>query len=109
MRNALALVFATLAGGAFAQAPPQLEPLPDVPPPPPGVQDIGADDPRVTIRRREGDRIEEYRDGGRVVMLKVIPRDGPPYYLVDMGGRWMRRDSLDDGLRVPMWTIKTFD
>ena len=24
-------------------------------------------------------------------------------------GNWIRRDSLDDGVRVPMWTIRTFD
>ncbi len=110
MRKPLAFVLATAAGAAFSQTPPKLEPLPDVPPPPPGVQDIGADDPRIQIKRQDGDRVEEYRDGGRVVMLKVTPRNGPPYYLVDMGGgSWMRRDSLDDGVRVPMWTIKTFD
>ena len=85
--------------------------LPEVPPPPPGVSDPGADDPRVMIKPQEGDRVEEYRDGGRVVMLKVTPRNGPPYYLVDTtgSGNWMRRESLDDGVRVPMWTIKTFD
>jgi hypothetical protein len=24
-------------------------------------------------------------------------------------GNWTRRDSLDDGVRVPMWPIQTFD
>jgi len=43
-------------------------------------------------------------------MLKVTPQDGPPYYLVQTAkGEWMRRDSLDSGLRVPMWPIHTFD
>jgi hypothetical protein len=44
-------------------------------------------------------------------MLKVTPAGGKPYYLVDINGSgaWMRRDSLDNGLRVPMWPIKTFD
>jgi hypothetical protein len=34
-----------------------------------------------------------------------------PYYLVDAtgSGDWIRRDSLDDGVRVPMWPIFTFD
>ena len=106
---ALALALGTC--GAIAQAPPRLEPLPDVPPPPPALRDAGAEEPRVTIRPQEGDRVEEYREGGRVVMLRVTPRDGPPYYLVDHtgNGNWMRRDSLDDGVSVPMWTIKQFD
>jgi uncharacterized protein DUF2782 len=51
------------------------------------------------------------REGGRVVMLKVTPPHGKPYYLVDTtgNGNWMRRDSLDDGVRVPMWPIHTWD
>lgn len=98
------------ATAAIAQSPPRLEPLPEVPPPP-ALRDIAPEEPRVLIRREEGDKVEEYRDGGRVVMLRVTPRDGPPYYLIDTtgSGNWMRRDSLDDGVRVPMWTIRTFD
>ena len=111
MRKVFAAICALAASAGFAQSPPKLEPLPDVPPPPRGVTDLTADDPRVMIKPQEGDRVEEYREGGRVVMLKITPRNGPPYYLVDAAGsgNWMRRDSLDDGLRVPMWTIRTFD
>ena len=111
IRRLLALALALLASAAVAQTPPRLEPVPEVPPPPPGVRDIAPDEPRVRIAPQEGDRVEEIRDGGRVVMLKVTPRDGPPYYLVDTGGNgnWMRRDSLDDAVRVPMWPIRTFD
>jgi hypothetical protein len=54
--------------------------------------------------------VEEMRDGGRVVMLKVTPPNGVPYYLVDLtgDGNFTRRESLDPGIRVPMWVIKTF-
>ena len=100
------------AAAAFAQPPPpKLEPLPEPPPPPPGVRDIGADEPRVRIAPQEGDQVEEIRDGGRVIMLKVTPPGGAPYYLIDplSSGNWMRRDALDDGVRVPMWSIFTFD
>ena len=49
--------------------------------------------------------------GGRIVMLKVTPPNGVPYYLMDLtgNGNMTRRDSLDPGIRVPMWTIKSFD
>ena len=96
---------------ALAQQPPRLEPLPEVPPPPPGVLDAGADEPRVRIAPQEGQRVEEFREAGRVKMLKITPANGIPYYLVDTtgSGNWMRRDSLDDGVRVPMWSIFTFD
>ena len=57
------------------------------------------------------EKVEEIRQNGRVVILKVTPPGGTPYYLVDTtgNGNWVRRDSLDDGVRVPMWTIWSFD
>ena len=99
-----------MAAGTLAQQqPPKLEPLPE-PPPPPLIRE-GGDEPRVRIAPQEGDKVEEVRDGGRAVMLKVTPPNGVPYYLLDLtgNGNWTRRDSLDPGVRVPMWTIKTFD
>ena len=111
MRHVLALVLSAAATAALAQQLPKLEPLPEAPLPPPGMRDFEADEPRVRISPQEGDRVEEVRDGTRVTMLKVTPPGGTPYYLIDTtgSGNWMRRDSLDDGVRVPMWTIKTFD
>ena len=111
MRRVLLWVLSAAAGAALAQQPPKLEPLPEAPPAPRGSLDAAADEPRVRIAPREGDRVDEVREGGRVKMLKVTPSNGIPYYLIDTtgNGNWMRRDSLDDGLRVPLWTIKTFD
>src|SRR5215216_1663832 len=89
------------------QPPPKLEPLPEPPPPP----EMPIEGSAVRIPVQEGDKVEELRQGGRVVMLKVTPPNGKPYYLVDTtgNGNWMRRDSLDDGVRVPMWPIHTWD
>ena len=111
IRSAVALGFLLAAPLLFAQAPPpRLEPLPEVPPPPPGVSDIAPDEPRVRIAP-DAESVEEVREGGRVVSYKVTPRGGVPYYLVDTtgSGNWMRRDSLDTGLAVPMFPILEFD
>ncbi len=110
MRRVLVFLFSAAAAGALAQdRPPRLEPLPE-PPGPPIVRD-GADEPQVRIAPQAGDKVEEFRDGGRVVMMKVTPPNGVPYYLLDPlgNGNWTRREALDPGIRVPMWTIKTFD
>ena len=111
MRRTLFLALSVVAAGALAQQqpPPKLEPLPEAPPPP-LIRD-GADEPRVRIAPQEGDRVEEVREGGRVVMLKVTPPNGIPYYLMDLAGNGnlVRRDSLDPGIHVPMWVIKSFD
>ena len=111
MRHWACVLLIALSLGAFAQGrqPPKLEPLPEPPPPPP--MPGGADEPAVRIPVQEADKVEEIRQGGRVVMLRVTPPHGKPYYLVDTtgSGNWMRRDSLDDGVRVPMWPLHTFD
>lgn len=100
-----------IALGAQAQVPPppRLEPLPEPPPIPAAA---GAEEPRVRIPVQQGDKVEEMRDSsGNILMLKVTPPGGIPYYLVDTSGNgtWVRRNPLDDGLRVPMWVIKTFE
>jgi len=102
-------VLLTLSFAASAQAPPpKLEPLPE-PPAPAGGADAG--EPSVRIPVQEGDRIEPVRRGGVVVAVKVTPPGGRPYFLIDTtgNGNWMRRDSLDSGLAVPMFPIHEFD
>ncbi|HYG53795.1 MAG TPA: DUF2782 domain-containing protein [Burkholderiales bacterium] len=109
MRRLLACLLVLGCSASLAQnRPPKLEPLPE-PPPPPAMP--GPDEPRVRIPVQEGDKVEEIRQGGRVVALRVTPAHGTPYFLVDNtgNGTWMRRDSLDTGLAVPMWPIRTFD
>ena len=108
MRRILILPLFGMALAAGAQQPPKLEPLPDVPPPPPGVVDASVDEPRVRIPVGAGDKVEVIRDGGRSVM-KVTPENGPPYVLVEQADGSYRRQGLDDGVRVPQWTIFTFD
>ena len=109
MRRLFLVLAALLASAALAQSrPPRLEPLPEPPPPPPMP---GPNEPSVRIPVQEGDKVEEVRDGGRVVAIKVTPPNGKPYYLIDQAGtgNWMRQESLDTGVRVPQWPIKTFD
>lgn len=116
----LMLLLAVLAAPAVAQdagekpagkAPtkPVLEPLPEPPPPPPGV-DLGADEPAVVIKKRDEDLVEEHRINGKLYMMKVTPKYGPPYYLVDDrgDGTFSRQESTDSGHRPPRWVIGTF-
>ena len=104
----LVLLLAFLSLNAMAQRkPPVMEPIPEPPPAP----EPGVEQPEVRIPVPSGDKVEEIREGGRVVMLKVTPKNGKPYYLVDTtgAGQWQRRETLDDGIRVPMWPIWIFD
>ena len=113
MRKLLLLLFLIAALPVYAQSRPplNLEPLPAPPPMAPGLSDADDSGPRISIPVQREDKVEEVRENGRVVMMRVTPPGGVPYYLMDNtgNGNWMRRDSLDDGVRVPMWTIRTFD
>jgi hypothetical protein len=107
----IAALAALLATPVFAQNATNAQPLPAVPPPPPEIIPFDAAlEPQVTIRKRDGDTIEEFRMSGRIYMLKVTPSHGVPYYLVDSqgNGNFTRMETLDDRTRVPMWILKTF-
>ena len=109
-RLLISCLFALALPAAAQQSPAGLQPVPEPPPPPPGYQPDPALEPQVTIIRRGEDKVEEYRINGRLYMVKVTPPHGVPYYLVDDkgDGRMTRQESLDSGLRVPMWVIGTF-
>jgi len=66
--------------------------------------------PPITIRPSKEGRVVEYRANGKLYMLKIIPKVGKPYYLIDQkgDGQFARQDSLDSGMRPPLWVIKEF-
>lgn len=107
MRLTLTLLTLLAAGSVFAAPaaplPPDLKPVPDGAPNP-------GDAPPVTIKPSGVGRVEEYRTHGRVYMLKITPKVGKPYYLIDQKGEgfFTRRDTLEGGLQPPMWTVKEF-
>ena len=103
----LATLF-SLSLSAYA-AQPQAPAKADAPPPPPMASD-DTDEPQVTITKQGEQTVEEYRANGVLYMIKITPKVGAPYYLVDDrgDGRFMRREGLDSGLRPPRWILKRF-
>lgn len=119
------IVFALLLSSALpalaqSNQPKDLRPLPEVPEPPelalpsPGAEEEEDEslEPQVTITKRGEDKVEEYRLNGRLYMIKVIPRIGLPYYLIDNrgDGTFSTHDTggLDQRIRPPMWVIREF-
>jgi hypothetical protein len=108
---ALAVMVAALSlGTALAQPAPPPPPLPDALPPPAPPPPLAGDpelEPQVTIVRREGETHEEVRIGGELRFVRVTPSHGRPYYLVPdpNGQQFIRRNTLDSGLRVPLWVL----
>jgi hypothetical protein len=95
-----------VAAFAATPAPGKTEP----PRPPPATGGFSDEEPQVTITKKSGQTIEEYRIGGRLYMIKVTPKIGKPYYLVDDrgDGKFARQESLDSGFRPPSWVIHHF-
>lgn len=65
------------------------------------------DEEEVTIIPREEGMVEEYREAGRVYMIKITPAKGPPYYLIDTDGDGSletRRNDLEPPASV-QWRI----
>jgi hypothetical protein len=123
MRLIILILLLSAALPAAAQSKPSnpkdLRPIPEVPEPPeialpsPGTdEEDAALEPQVTITRRGEDKIEEYRINGRLYMIKVTPRIGLPYYLIDNQGDGTfsagGSGGLDQNIRPPMWILRQF-
>ena len=79
------------------------------PPHPPAESTDRLPAPEVTITTRGTTRYEEYRVGGVLYMIEVIPAKGPPYYLIDRSGTGhFTRSNIAPQLSPPMWLIKRF-
>lgn len=75
---------------------------------PSGSVEEDTGEPAVTIIDRGNEKIEEYRAGGRLYMIKVTPKKGLPYYLMDVDGDGQldtRRNDSDFDVVPPRWTI----
>lgn len=85
-----------------------LQPLPAVPPPPPGMEAFDATlEPQVTIVKTESETREEYRQNGKLYMIKVTPAFGPDYYLVDQqgDGNFIQQDGPSANLTPATWKV----
>lgn len=112
-RTAVLASLVLLGMEAFAQParPPGAVPLDEPAPPPPLAEADPALEPQVTVRIEDGQRVEEHRVNGKVQMIRVTPRHGRPYVLVDRrgDGTMTRHDNpLDEAIRAPQWVLLEF-
>lgn len=120
-RSTIAVLAAavSLAAGSAAAQPTSTErpkpptvPLEDVPPPPPMITTEPEPAPQVTTRTENGETIQEYRINNKLYMMRVTPKHGPAYVLMDQkgDGTFTRLDTpiTEGNLRVPQWVLMTF-
>lgn len=78
------------------------------PPPPPGLGDQEGIEPEVRIIQREDQTVEEYSINGQVYMIKVTPKNAPPYFLIDSDGDGSLESSpteIEPNLLIPSWVL----
>lgn len=65
-------------------------------------------EPDVTVRHEEGHTLYEYRANGLLYLIKVVPQNGRPYYLIDPDGmgNYIRVDKSD--LLIPSWIVHSW-
>lgn len=65
--------------------------------------------PEIVIRQMEDKVVHEYKVNGFTYAIKVIPKNGKPYYLVaeEGGEQFMRID--EPRFLIPKWEIFTWD
>lgn len=110
----LALPFSALAEDARAKNPQPVPtpadavPLEDIPPPAISNEE-NPDEPQITIVKKKGETIEEYRVNGQLYMMKVTPDHGVPYYLhkEDKDGVWINDGPTPPNI-IPKWIIFRF-
>ena len=104
------------ACAAAVNAQPAPPPIPVAPDPPKFAKDAAPPEiipdpdlePKITIIRRENETVEEVRVGGELRYVKVTPRHGRPYFLINdgQGGqRFSRTNPFGPNLSVPMWEL----
>jgi len=117
---AIPLVVPLTLWSAEPPAKPLSPPKTAIPPPPPlppraTPRDAPVDqpetglEPEVTITTRGDTTYQEYRMNGRLYMIKVTPKTGKPYYLIDEeGAGQFRRNDFEPRILIPRWTIKSW-
>lgn len=111
------LLFATTLAAQEPPPPPpedapeaedEFGPVPEPPELPSRLEDGQPIEPQVTIVRKGDAVIEEYRANGRMYMVKVTPKVGPSYYLLDRDGDGRmesRMSKIHEEFAVPQWVI----
>ena len=103
--GALAVLLLVIPGFVMASAPAAPPVTPQVMHKSPATQQ---NDPQVVIRSGSDGQMEEYRMGGQLYMVKISPKKGRPYYLVDTDGDGSfetRRSELGGDVLIPQWPL----
>ncbi|CBL43771.1 conserved hypothetical protein [gamma proteobacterium HdN1] len=63
---------------------------------------------KVTIVQNADQTIEIHQIDGKIYGIKVVPKHGKPYFLVDLNGDGNFIQNSSDRMLVPQWVIKSW-
>ncbi|WP_048306458.1 DUF2782 domain-containing protein [Halomonas sp. PR-M31] len=64
-----------------------------------------SDAPDITVRQEEDRTIREYRVNGQLYAIRIEPKVGPAYFLVDDDGDGDFQRSDNERIAVPSWVL----
>jgi len=68
-------------------------------------------EPEVTVKNYDNRQVEEYRVNNNLYMVKITPKSGSAYYLVDDDGSGemeVRSNAAGRDIRVPQWSLSNW-
>lgn len=68
--------------------------------------------PDITIVKKGGETIQEYRRNGKLYMVKVKPAAGPSYIMLDKDGDGVldvKKNYLDENTNINQWLLFEWD
>jgi hypothetical protein len=86
--------------------------IPEPPEIPPQVQSGEEMQPDITIIRKGEETIQEYRRNGKLYMVKITPKIGSPYYMLDTNGDGemdVKKNDIDKNSRINLWNLLEWD
>lgn len=105
----LAVCSIKLAYAANSTEPAAVPEPPELPPP---VQSGEEMQPDITIVKKGGETIQEYRRNGKLYMVKITPAAGPSYFMLDKDGDGVmdvKKNSLDENTNINQWLLFQWD
>ncbi len=70
-----------------------------------GAYGTEADPDEIVIIEGENRTVYEYRQNGLLIIIKVVPKTGRPYYMVPADGSPHYDDLANKGKLYPQWVI----
>ena len=110
--NSIFLLAACSLNSVYAANAEEAAAVPEPPELPAPIQSGEEMQPDITIVKKGGETIQEYRRNGKLYMVKITPAAGPSYFMLDKNGDGVmdvKKNSLDENTNINQWLLFQWD